>query len=244
MRSSARTRARAGRLRLRAFLPLLLVALYPATAWGEGGPDVRGLIDQVDEAFAGRGTVTARFHQDAEMVLMGETRRYDGRVWYRHPDRLRLEYEEPAGQLLVSDGTDFWMLLTDQGRPQVFRAPVAGEVAGLLSGRSLEHLAERCDARLDDKETVGGVSCHRIVFDPIPGGPPVRFRDLVVRVGVRDLYTRRLSYEDAAGNHISYTFEEWRAASEAPAGLFTFTPPPGADLFDDSLRPIPAPGAD
>jgi len=242
MKASARKPAAAGWLFPAAALLLLL--LGPASGRTEATPELRSLIDRIDAAFAGRGTVAARFRQEAEMALMGETRSYDGRAWYRHPDRLRLEYDAPAGQLLVSDGTDFWMLLTDQGRPQVFRAPVAGEITGLLSRRSLEGLAEHYDGRLDGEETVDGVTCHRIVFAPLPGGAPPPFRDLVVRVGVRDLYTRRLSYEDAAGNEITYTFEGWHPAGDVPAALFSFTPPAGADLFDESLRPLPAAGAD
>jgi outer membrane lipoprotein-sorting protein len=202
-------------------------------------PELRDLLTRMAGAFDGRGTVRGTFEQDVELALMGEIRHYSGQVWYHHPDRLRLEYEEPTGQLLVCDGTEFWMVLTDQGRPQIFRVPIAEEIGGFLSHRTLEILAKRYRSRVDGEEIIAGSACLRIVFEVEKDDLTARFQNLVLWVNRDDLYSRRLTYDDAAGNRITYRFHGWRPIVTVPDSLFSYTPPLDADRFDHLLGPEP-----
>ncbi len=196
------------------------------------GPDTVKILHRVTETAARPGALQGEFKQDVDMNLMQETRNYRGRIYYRHPDLLRLEYEEPVGELLVCDGSSYWMLLTDRERPQVYRTPLEGNIGGILSERTLEMLLSDYSVRLSGEEKASGVSCYRFSFSLRAGSNKPRFQSLDLWVGKEDLLSRRLSYKDMAGNVVTYSFFGWQRVDSLPDKLFLFTPPPDADFFD------------
>lgn len=201
------------------------------------GEDATSILNRADAAIEKMESIRGRFRQEVEMTLMEETRRFEGAIYYRHPDYLRMEYDEPSGQLLVSDGESFWMVLTDQIRPQVFRTPFTGEIGGFLSHSTLRFLIENYDARVADEENIGGSPSYKICFTPREEIPAVPVEDLCLWIGKSDLLSRRLAYTDLAGNRIVYHFYDWLKVDSLPDRLFSYTPPPDADLFDNVFNP-------
>jgi len=211
-------------------IPLLAVVDRPSASQA---PGVDELMDHIARNVDGLRAVRARFRQEVEMVLMGEIRRFEGNVSYMHPDRLRLEYDEPKGQLLVCDGAFFWMVLTDGMRPQVFKTPVGEKIGGFISRTALKILTEGHEVEYGGEEIVEEEPCYRLSFVPKAGAQPGLFQHLSLWVGQEDLLTRRISYDDLAGNRITYIFSAWREVDPFPDGTFSFVPPPEADLFED-----------
>jgi outer membrane lipoprotein-sorting protein len=212
---------------------LLIPAIVDPVAAEEA--DVDSLLTSMSEAVAGMKAVKGTFKQQVEMTLMGESKSYTGRVFYKHPDLLRLEYDEPEGQLLVCDGTSYWMYLTDQKRPQVFRTPADEGMAGFLSYSTLRVLLDGYRAVFNDEEEIDGTPCYKIYFTAEKRDIITRFVNLSVWVGKDDLMSRRFSYEDIAGNLITYNFYKWMQVDFLSADLFSFTPPEGADIFESLI---------
>ncbi len=201
------------------------------------GENAATILNRMDAAIEELESIRGRFRQEVEMTLMEETKSFDGRVYYRHPDFLRLEYNEPPGQLLVCDGESFWMVMTDQGRPQVFKTPLTGEISGFLSHSTLRFLIEKYDAQIVDEADIQGTSCYKICFFSMEDTPAVPVQDLCLWVGKEDFLSRRLSYEDLAGNRIIYHFYGWLKVDSLPDHLFSYTPSPEADLFENIFNP-------
>ena len=211
----------------------IVLALGAGPASAEGEDTASSILGRVDETMESLGSIRGGFRQEVEMNLMGETKRFEGRVYYRNPDFLRLEYDEPAGQLLICDGESFWMVLTDQDRPQVFKTPFAGEIGGFPSHSTIRFLLENFEARAAGRADVMGVSCYKIKFTPREGEPAIPVRDLRLFVGRQDLLPRGISYEDLAGNRIVYYFYGWTEVDHLPDRLFSYTPSGEEDLFEN-----------
>jgi outer membrane lipoprotein-sorting protein len=211
------------------------------TAWSgattTGGQGVEEFLSRMSGTVAELKAIKGTFRQEVEMTLMEERKSYSGRIFSMYPDLLRLEYDDPIGQLLVCDGTWFWMYLTDQDRPQVFKTPVGRGVGGFLSHTILKMLKESFVGRMDAEEDVEGVLCYKIYFTPDAEYVTPQIDNLFLWVGKDDLLTRKLSYEDLAGNRITYNFYGWQTLDSLPADFFSFTPSQDADLFDDLLSP-------
>ncbi len=195
--------------------------------------EVEALLSRMSRAVENLDAMQGTFRQEVEMTLMGETRNYSGRIYYMHPDLLRLEYDSPSGQLLICDGTSFWMYLTDGERPQAFKTPVGDEIGGFVSPATLKVLVKHYDSRLEPEEDVEGVRCYQIVFTPGVDNLTARFQTLSLWIGKDDLVSKRLSYHDMAGNQITYSFYDWIKLDTLPGELFSFTPSPEMDLFEN-----------
>lgn len=215
-------------------VPLLVVFSVPAAA---GEKDVEELLSRISKTVAEIKAIKGTFRQDVEMTLMEERKSYTGKIYCMHPNLLRLEYDDPPGQLLVCDGTWFWMFLTDQDRPQVFKTPVEEGMGGFLSYATLNMLSERFAGRLEGEEDVEGSPSYKIYFTPRDGEVAPQIHSLFLWVDKEDLLSRRLSYEDLAGNRITYHFYGWQVVNSFPANLFSFTPSQDADFFEDLLSP-------
>ena len=210
-------------------LPLILTA--PRARCEDA--DVEALLSRMSQAIEDLDAMQGTFRQEVEMTLMGETRNYSGRIYYMNPDLLRLEYDSPSGQLLICDGDSFWMYLTDGQRPQAFKTPVGEEIGGFVSPATLKVLEDRYDSRLEPEEVVDGVPCYQIVFTPNVDNLTARFQSLRLWIGKDDLVSKRLSYQDMAGNQITYSFYDWIKLHALPGELFSFTPSPEMDLFEN-----------
>ncbi len=217
------------------FLAVILLATAGSGPAAAGETEVDSLLTRMAEAVAGLKALKGHFRQEVEMTLMGESKSYTGRIFYMHPDLLRLEYDEPEGQLLICDGTSYWMYLTDQKVPQVFRTPAGEGTAGFLSFNTLKSLLRGYEAVLIDGEEVNGIPCYKIFFTTDKKDVTTRFLNLSVWVGKEDLLSRRFSYEDIAGNRIVYNFYGWTQLDILPADLFSFTPAEGVDIFESLL---------
>ncbi len=215
---------------------MLLFAVWGGAATA-GGQDVEELLSRMSRTVAELKAIKGTFRQEVEMTLMEERKSYSGKIFSMYPDLLRLEYDDPIGQLLVCDGTWFWMYLTDQDRPQVFKAPVGRGVGGFLSHTILNLLKESFVGRLEGEEDVEGMLCYKIYFTPDTDHVTPQIRNLFLWVGKDDLLSRKLSYEDLAGNRITYNFYGWQTLDSLPADFFSFTPSQDDVLFDGLLGP-------
>jgi outer membrane lipoprotein carrier protein len=188
---------------------------------GAGERRMQAFLDQVDTL---RSAFRQSLFDDRGQLL--ETSR--GVMALSRPDRFRWEYVEPFPQLIVSDGERVW--IHDVELEQVTVRRVAGAIettpASLLSSKrpvrdSFEvlELGERdglLAVALRPKADDATFAEVRLGFDEGENGG-LRLMELLDRFG----QTTRLTFELVERN------------PELDPALFTFEPPPGADVVDD-----------
>jgi outer membrane lipoprotein carrier protein len=207
------------------------VALAPAPASVQERVTADVVAGRVQAFYQQTRAVEARFQQHFWNRVYQSTRSSHGSVTIQRPGRIRFDYAQPSGQVLVSSGGD-WMLYQpgdDGGAGQYARGSSAA-----ASQSAFGFLMGTADLRQFHRSLRPATSSQPPATDALelrPRRPDPHYRRIVVYVsnqadslGV----VRRVSIEDHDGNWNRFDFLDLRFNRELPSGLFQFTPPAGA----------------
>ena len=146
-----------------------------------------------------------------------------GTLFIKRPGRFRWEYEEPAPQLVICDGSKIWMY--DEDLEQVTVRPVdetlRGTPAMLLSGQAT--LDETFEVLKSYSE--GGLDW--VDLKPRDGNPEFVSLSIALRQGV----LRRMELLDSLGQVTRVELDDIVVNASVADDLFMFEPPPGIDVI-------------
>lgn len=158
-----------------------------------------------------------------------------GRVMVRKPGKMRWEYKTPEEKLFVSDGTSiYWYVPQDR---QAEKRPMpaddqASTPALFLAGKGditrdfTPALAER----------PAGQAEGSLALKLVPRTPQEEYDWLIIVVDPSSLSLRGLVTADSQGGTSSFTFANLKENVGLSDKLFTFTPPRGVEVVNDSSR--------
>jgi outer membrane lipoprotein carrier protein len=173
--------------------------------------------------------LTCVFEQESLWQGIDETVRSRGTLSLRFPERVRLEYDDPDGDLLVADGHLMWTYV--RSLKQAVRTEL--DSTGYHVGRLLLAFLESSAGvtRLGE-EKVGGKAAVSYSIRWVEN--PFRLVDLRLWMTREDGRIVRFEFEDEQGNHTRYVFSKIRFDGGVPDEQFLFTPPPGTDVVSYS----------
>lgn len=201
-----------------------LAAAPPARAVQD--PDA--ILRRADEALAGLSTLRAEFTQEVTNPLLERTTRGRGRILYRSPDRFRIAYADPAGDLVVDDGRYVWIYLPSTQPGQVIRQDAAA--SGVRNPLTyLRDVRGRYTARAAGVETVAGRAADHLVLGPREGA---EFTAVEAWVDRATGLLRRVRTTTPDGVVTTYTFTTLERNVAVEDGVFRFVPPRGIEVFD------------
>lgn len=202
-------------------------ATPPAPASNE---DAAAILQRAERAYSAVRSSEADFVQQLSVPLLGTDQQSRGKIYHRRPDRFAMKFTDPAGDLIVADGTHFWMYYPSTDRTQVIRASMgeAGERMD-LQREFLSNSAERYAATLEGRESVGGRPAHVLSLIPRGDSPYQRIR---VWVDAEDHLARRFEMTEENGSTRRLELRNLRLNPDLPDALFRFTPPPGTQVFE------------
>lgn len=93
---------------------VLFAAVFAANA--QNTPECDAAMAKVASENAKYGTITCKFTKTAHMVMMEKELVSEGNLTYVRPDKLKMEYTTPAGDLLDINGDSFTMVSGKQKR--------------------------------------------------------------------------------------------------------------------------------
>lgn len=205
-------------------------SLPAAQAAPESAPDAERILRRVEEAYEGVRSLQADFVQDLDVPLLGTKQRSTGKIYQRRPDRFLMKFTDPAGDVIVADGRHFWMYYPSNDPRQVMRTSIAaGSEQVDLHRQFLSDPTERYAATLTGQETVDGHATHVLTLVPKGQSP---YRRLRIWVDRDDHTVRRFEMTEENESVRRIEFRNLRKNVSLPDGLFTFTPPKGAQVFD------------
>lgn len=199
-----------------------LLATAPAA---EAAADAEARLDRY---LSGVTTLRASFRQEVTDTQGRVRERAAGTLALQKPGRFRWDYREPAGQLIVSDGSTLW--LYDEELEQVTVRPVSQTLsttpAMLLSGGGRVGEA----FVVEDEADGGGLDWIGLT----PRAQDTDFRRL--RLALRGGELVRMELTDRLGQVTAIDFADIERNPSLPAGLFSFEPPPGVDVVGSAAR--------
>jgi len=197
----------------------------------ESQEDAAAILRRAADAYANVNTISAEFTQRLQNRLLRTDARSRGRLYQRHPDRFLMRFEEPAGDVIVSDGRYFWLYYPSVDSLQVMRAPAGTQGSSGVDLRSqfVGDPLERFEATLQGRETVGGRDAYLLTLVP---KQPQGYERLRVWVDGRDYLVRRFEITEENGNVRLIELHDLQINRALGDDLFRFTPPPNARIVD------------
>ncbi|GAB4194646.1 MAG: hypothetical protein OHK0013_00070 [Sandaracinaceae bacterium] len=190
-------------------------------------------------------TVQANFQQHFWNRAYARTQSSHGTVSIQRPGRIRFDYSQPRGKVVVSTPEGFvYFEPGEDGSPgQYTRGSSEGAsvALGFLTGTAR---LDR-DFRLALLPARAGAPAHTDVLELTPRVADPHFRRVLLYVDQRPAtagVVQRVSIEDHDGNWNRFDFARPRFNAELPASTFQFNPPAGAREMTAPAATPPARG--
>jgi outer membrane lipoprotein carrier protein len=189
-------------------------------------PTPEAILRATARAYEGLRSFRAGFEQVLENSLLGRTTRSRGTLYQRQPDRFLMEFSDPEGDLIVSDGDFFWMYFPSVDEKQVLRTPRGGQ--GLdLQAQFIGDPVRRFETTYHGTDTVRGRKAYVMTLVP---REPMGYTRLKAWIDARDHLVRRFELHENSGNLRHFELHDLVANPSLPDDLFRFTPPPGSQV--------------
>lgn len=199
-------------------------------------PDADAIVRRAAATYDSLRSLRARFRQVLEMRVFDPPRRREGEgTWYqRKPSFLRMDFSDPEGDVIVSDGEHLWLYYPSTHPGQVVRtglaSPGRGAPAVDLQGRIFRQARTVYRPEHRGREQVTGRPAH--VLELRPRGEGAEYRRVRVWVDVKSYLVRRLEFHDRSQTVRTITLDEIERDVSLPDSLFRFEPPPDAEVFE------------
>ncbi|HYW11434.1 MAG TPA: outer membrane lipoprotein chaperone LolA, partial [Longimicrobium sp.] len=205
-------------------------AARPTAAEAANQDRAAQILSQAEAAANGVRSLEADFTQTMTVPLLNQTQRSTGKLFQRKPDRFLMRFSDPAGDLIVADGRHFWLYYPSADRTQVIRTSIAeGGEAVDLQAQFLSNPNQRFVSTVAGEESVGGRPAHVLTLVPRGASP---YRILKVWVDKEDHLVRRFEITEENESVRRVELRNLRTNHALANSLFTFTPPEGAQVFD------------
>jgi outer membrane lipoprotein carrier protein len=204
---------------------VLAVVLTPAT--GEA-LDASAVAKGLREKYAALEDLSAVFKQESKVVSLGRSRQKEGTILVKKPGRMRWDYTAPDRQLIISDGENLWYFRPDQNQvvvQELSRAFTNQTPLFFLFGEgdlSTEFTWGEGDLVPDGK--------GNFVLELKPRVETPDLVDLTLEVRKADFSVFATVLRDAFGNVTRLEFSGEKENGGLADELFTFEPPPGAEV--------------
>jgi outer membrane lipoprotein carrier protein len=206
-------------LRLKYFFCGALAALLTAPAFAANAlDDLRAFVRDTK-------TVRAEFVQVTVGKREAQAQSVQGTLLLSRPGKFRWSTEKPYAQLVVSDGARVWFFDPDleQVIVRTHAQALGGTPAALLAGDKEVERAFELTALPDDQ----GLRW----LQAKPRDKEAGFTD--IKLGFSQGKLAALELNDTFGQKILTRFRYVEYNPELNPNLFTFTPPPGADIIGE-----------
>ena len=201
-----------------------------------GRVDVDSLLALANSAYASLDRLKAAFAQRIENPLLGRTREGRG-TWYQAGrNRFRMDFDEPAGDIYVADGSCLWLYepsLHDQ--VVVSRLEEGAEIGSVdILGRLLSQARTSYDAVDEGTAEIGGVETR--IVSLTPRELPARYVEVRLWIGVADRYVRSFRIREENRTLRTVTLTPLEPGAPIDPALFEYAPPEGVPVFPDDVR--------
>ena len=201
-----------------------LFAAAPTVAQ-ENDPALRAL-EGAAAHYRDVNAMCADFEQVIEVRLVRRTVESEGRVCQQRPNLFSMRFTDPEGDMVISDGANFWVYYPSIDEEQVMRQPVAESPGRHDFFREfLEDPASKYAAQDGGTEVVKGRECRVVSLAPRAGAS---YRGARLWLDVESHTIRRLELHEENGNLRTVTLSAVDLSPTLDPGLFTFEVPEGA----------------
>ncbi len=211
-------------------IPKLLAALTLLAGSGEPAQDdAERILERAAKAYQAATTLRSEFVQKIEIRALEREKEGRGVVYQKKPRFFLMKFEEPKGDLVVADGSYFWMYYPSAQPDQVIRTAMDQTTEGAtLGGQFLVNPSERYVATYVKREAVNGRAAHLVALVPKFQAPYTLVR---VWIDAEDHLVRKFEIFEENETIRTITLHNVEAGVPISDDLFKFSPPAGVEVF-------------
>lgn len=192
--------------------------------------DAASILERAAQRHHGLTTLEASFTQRIRNPILERDETSAGVFYFKSPLKYRIAFSAPPRDVVVSTGTDVWIYLPSSQPGQVIRSRVGQEARGLAPYQFIYDFKERYEAALVGEERVGGAPSYHLSLAPLSRAAEYARAELWI--DKETALTRQIEVEEPNGVVRRFTLAGHRPNAALASSLFEFTPPRGAEVFD------------
>jgi outer membrane lipoprotein carrier protein len=191
------------------------------------------VIGKAVAAYKSVRTMRGTFEQTIRNPLTGTAMTARGDFQQRFPDRIAVVFTDPKGDRLVVDGTVAWLYLPSTNPGQVLKVPSdAGGGSLNVTERFLTAPATRFRMTSAGTAVIGDRPTHAVHLVPKAAMP--EFTQATVWVDDANGLIRQFEITEPTGLVRRIRMVDLRLNASVDANAFTFTPPKGVRVIDQT----------
>lgn len=197
---------------------------------------VDAIIDRAVATYTKTSTSKGTFEQAITNPLTGSTVKAVGEFeQQRQPARFSFRFTQPKGDMIIGDGKFLWVYLPSSQPGQVIKVPMTEGGAGSLDLASRFFDSPKTRFAITDAgtATVGGRATHALLLKPKSSTEP--FTQAKVWIDNADGTLRQFETTEPSGITRLVTITSVTPNAAVDAKLFTFKPPKGARIVDQTV---------
>jgi outer membrane lipoprotein carrier protein len=215
---------------MRYALPLIGLLAAGQAALGQSADDV---LQRAVAARARVKTVRGVFEQTVTNPLVGSSAESRGEFQEQRPNRISIRFTQPAGDMIVGDGTAIWVYLPSATPGEVIKRPIDDRGAEPLDVATgfLDSASTRFDLSLGASKPVAGHSARALILKPKKSAR-APFTQATVWVDDDDSQIREFETTESTGvtRHVRITTLTLNPSLDP--GSFAFHVPRGVKVVD------------
>lgn len=195
-------------------------------------PDPRAVLRRAQERYRSLRSLRAEFRERVQVPLLDRERSGRG-TWYQKGRSLfKLDYSEPAEDVVVSDGSHVWTYYPSSQPGQVTRTALDESDRGRemvdLMGRIFREARQGYRAEYAGRETLDGVDTHHVVLTPTGEAPYSRVE---LWIAPEDHLVRKFDVTEENETVRTVTLTDLEPNAQIADSVFRFDVPEGAEVF-------------
>jgi outer membrane lipoprotein carrier protein len=213
--------------------PLSLTAQRAAAAQPVRPGSAVALLERSASLHTGAGTLRAEFTQRVRNPITSSESPSSGTYLQRGAGVFSVNFSQPAGDRIVSDGRTLWVFVPSAAPGQVLKMPVGANSPGGvdLVGQFFTAPARKFTVTDGGLETISGTALRKLVLVP---RAEMGLTRAVLWVVPTSGALKQLEVTEASGLVRTLSFSRIDRGVTLPAGAFTFTVPRGITVVDQA----------
>ncbi|MEX0802654.1 MAG: outer membrane lipoprotein carrier protein LolA [Candidatus Binatia bacterium] len=208
---------------------LLVAAYFTATHWSVAAEakSAAQILDALQKNYDATADFVADFHQETEVKTLNRNLKAWGKVYFKRPGKMLWRYQEPKGQLVLTDGTHLHFLQPEQN--QVIKSPLKN---AFRSDIPLSFLLGLGNLKKDFNAVLKATENNQFILGLEPKGEAGAFSEILLGVSRSTADILWVSIRDAANNLTTLRFSNMRKDVGLQDSVFQIKLPDGVDVVE------------
>lgn len=210
------------------FFAVLLALALCAPALG-AAEDMDRCVTALEKRYEAMKDFHATFEQETRLASINRVEKGAGEIWFKKPGNMLWEYRTPQAQKIILDGTNLWLYLPED------RQVMKNNYATIPQHIVVDLFRGKIDIRKKFKVSPAGPAPgpHGAVgIELVPRTFDPTVKKLTLWVDAKTSHILRTRLEDDFGTVTTLTFSGIAIDTGIPDATFSFTPPPGVEVFE------------